>query len=112
MRVSVRRGWGKHNLPHGLGNNTNVHAERPMRDIVHIVAHALYNDSRVTHFAAISFGLSQTGDPGFDEMASAVRADYLSESFVVLDQMRARTTDTHIAFEDIQKLWQFVQAGA
>ena len=69
-----------------------------------------FSISELFGFAAEAADLGETGDARFHESADVVVRHQLGELIVVLDQVRTRADDAHVAEQHIPKLRDLIDA--
>ena len=99
-------------LQNGVGDDANVHHQRPVPEVEMVVAHAMTNLERGVGFSATTANLGEAGDARFGKVAHGIVVNDLGKAEVVIDEMRTRSDDAHVTEEDVQKLGKLVDAGA
>src|SRR4029077_12018281 len=82
----------------------------PLLEIFDIAGDAIFDVGIIARFAAEPAHLRKTGDTRFDERAQVIILQQTRKLSVVLDEMRTRAHDAHVAAEHIPKLRHFVDA--
>lgn len=108
----VGRLWWEDDLPSGREEDLDVQEKRPLVDVEEVVADAFLEKRNFRDLAAEAFALSETGDTGLHVVAGVVVTEELCEFGIVLDHVRARARNAHLAEKDIQELRNFIEAGA
>src|SRR5450432_2614710 len=81
----------------GAQDNSAFQREVPILQVFNIASEALFDVGTALSLAAETTHLREPGDTGFDECAHVVVGHELREFIVVLDEMRARSDDAHLA---------------
>lgn len=96
-------------IKHRARYNLHIQEEMPMLDIPNIILDALLHLPNLVREAAIAVDLRPSGNAWLDHMAHHVFVYQLSITLGLLEHMRTRPYNGHVAEKDINKLWQLVQ---
>lgn len=108
--VLVGRTWRHDELREGAQDNSALEREMPVFQILDVARDAVLDVGIISRFTTEPAHLGEAGDAGFDESADMIVLHESRKLFVVLDQVRARADDAHIAAQNIPKLWHFIDA--
>jgi len=82
----------------------------PVFQILDVAGNAVLDVGVIPCFATETAHLGEAGDAGFDECADVIVLHEPRKLIVVLNQVRARANDAHVAAQNIPKLWYFINA--
>ena len=82
-----------------------------MFDVPDVVFDAAFHHPEFVGLASVAVDLGPAGDAGFDVVAGHVAIDELGVLFGVGEHVGAGTDDGHVADEDVDELWEFVDGG-
>lgn len=82
----------------------------PVFEILDIAGYAVLDVGVISRFTTETAHLGKAGDARLDECADVIVLHQPRKLIVVLDQVRARADDAHVAAENIPKLWYFIDA--
>ena len=94
----------------GAQNDSALQGEVPVLEVFDIARHPVLDIRAVTRLAPEAAHLGEAGNAGLHESAHVVVRHELRELVVVLDQMRARPDDAHVAEEHVPELRDLVDA--
>src|SRR5580700_11857135 len=109
-RPASKRSRIKRSGDEGLQQNANVEAERPMSDVLEVEGHPGRHPLDVRGGAAKAGNLRQTADPRPRQESRVVVFDCGAVELVMRQGMGPWAHQRHIAFENVQKLRQLVDA--
>ena len=101
----------RNHLGYSLEHDTNIEPKVPMLYIPNIGLYPTGHFRELFRFSPKAVDLSPTGNTGLDKMTHLVTVDETSILFIVLEHVRTRTDQTHIALEYIDKLRQLIEIG-
>src|SRR5208282_565063 len=90
---------------YGHGDDLQIEGQAPVAKVVEIVFDALGDGS----VAAPAVDLSPPGNAGLEHVAGVVAVDFFEEALDEIGPLGARADDTHVAFEDVEELGQFIE---
>ena len=82
----------------------------PVFQILDVARNAVLDVGVIPCFTTEPAHLGEAGDAGFDECADVIVLHESRKLVIVLDQVRARPNDAHIAAQNIPKLRHFINA--
>lgn len=89
-------------------DNLDVEPERPVLDIPDVSADALFHLPQLLGLAAESRNLSPTRDTRLGEMANHVFVYQAAVYLSVMQHVRTRTHDAHVALQHVDKLRELI----
>src|SRR5437667_2337954 len=91
-------------------DNSALEREMPVLQILDVACNTVLDVGIVSRFSAEATHLGEAGNAGFDECADVIVLHESRELVVMLDQMRARADDAHVAAQHIPELRHFIDA--
>jgi len=99
-------------LPCGAQDDAEVKHGRPVLQVTHVGLEAMGNGIDGAGFATEAADLGEAGDAGFYEGANVEAGHDLGELDIVLNEVRTRPDDAHLAAQDVDELRKFIEGVA
>ena len=97
-------------IPYRHEDDADVEQQRPVFQVPDVAAYAAFHLAQGVGLAAVSRHLGPSRDAGFDQVANHIFIDEFRVLLGVLEHVRPRPHDGHVAPEHVDELGQLVDA--